>query len=351
MSRRTTLNMLIFVVGTSVSAAAAQAADAEKKGMPAPPWPPGDELGMANQIGPQTWQRCAAQMTAPRARTYELSYVRSNTMPTSPFSAPYVTTYKPTAGIPGTIHAFNGEKYEAGAEPGQQGTQIDPLGHFAFLKEPWDGKSPYSAAGATYYGGFTQSDIKPTPDSPLLHLGVEKIPPIITSAILLDAKDVVGGGKPMEAGQIVTAKDIAAMLKKQGLEKRGILPGDVVYIRTGWGDYWKDPDTEKFYYTRAPGLGLDAAKYLRERRIVAIGLDTPFIDAAAEGMMQGKAPPAPGTPPGQAFPIHHFMLTQAGIHHLENVKLNELAGDRVWVSCTIVLPLRCLLYTSDAADE
>ena len=51
----------------------------------------------------------------------------------------------------------------------------------------------------------------------------------------------------------------------------------------------------------APGLSYDAAKYLTEKRIVAIGLDTPFIDAVPEGMLQGKAATAPGTEQGFTF--------------------------------------------------
>jgi kynurenine formamidase len=225
-----------------------------------------------------------------------------------------------------------------GAEPNQQGTQIDALGHFAVLKQPWAPGTPFSADSATYYGGFTQQDVKPTPDSPLLKLGMDKIPAIITSAVLLDAKAYKK--KSMEAGELVTAADLDAMLKAQGLAQRGILPGDVVYVRTGWGDHWRDPDSEKFYYTKAPGLSFDAAQLLAQKRIVAISLDTPFIDTVAEGMLTGKAGPAPGTPPGLPFAVHHHMLSQAGIHLLENAKLDELAADRVWTSCTMVLPLR-----------
>ena len=70
------------------------------------------------------------------------------------------------------------------------------------------------------------------------------------------------------------------------------------------------------------------------------GLDTPFIDAVPEGMLAGKGAPAEGTPPALPFAVHHHMLTQAGIHHLENIKLDELARDRVWLSCTMILPLR-----------
>ena len=34
------------------------------------------------------------------------------------------------------------------------------------------------------------------------------------------------------------------------------------------------------------------------------------------------------------------MLTQMGIHHLENVRTAEAAADRVWTSCAMILPLR-----------
>ena len=57
-------------------------------------------------------------------------------------------------------------------------------------------------------------------------------------------------------------------------------------------------------------------------------------------MLAGKAGPAPGTPPGLPFAVHHHMLSQAGIHHMENVKLDALANDKVWTSCTMILPLR-----------
>jgi kynurenine formamidase len=308
--------------------------------VPAPPWPAGDERGMANQIGPATLLRCAWHMQQPGSRTYEISHVRSNSMPKSPFTGPLATKPKPTSGIPGSAHAFNSEALNEGAEPAQEGTQMDALGHFAVLKQPWDGSSPLAVDEAVYYGGFTQKDVKPTPDSPLLKLGMDKAPAIVTTAVLLDAKAHVGKGQPMKAGELVTAEHLQAMLKAQGMASRGILPGDVVYVYTGWGDQWRDPDTEKVYYTQAPGLSYDAARYLGERRVVVIGLDTPFVDPVPAGLLTGKAGPAPGTPAGLPFAVHHHMLTQLGIHHIENAKLDELARDKVWTSCTIILPAR-----------
>ena len=306
--------------------------------VPAPPWPAGDERGMANQIGAATWARCGWHLSQPGAKSYEISQLRSNTMPLSPFAGPYAVKPKATSGIPGTAHAFNSEQYNEGAEPSQQGTQFDALGHFAAFKQPWDGKSQFPADNAVYYGGMTQKDVKPTPDSPLMKLGMDKVPPIVTTAVLLDAK--AHKKAPLRAGELVTAADIQAMLKAQGLTRRGILPGDVVYVHTGWGELWADPDKDKLYYSKAPGLSYDAARYLGERRVVAIGLDTPFVDAVPEGMLEGKAAPAPGGPAGLPFSVHHHMLTQMGIHHIENAKLDELAADKVWTSCTMILPLR-----------
>jgi kynurenine formamidase len=302
-------------------------------------WPAGDELGMANTLGTATWQRCAPHLAKASAKSYELSHLRSNTMPQSPFGTPLRDKYRPTVGIPGTRHAFNGEETVSG-EPGAQGTQMDALGHFAVLQKPWDGKGAFPDGEAGYYGGYTQSQVKPTPDSPLLKLGIEKVPPIVTTAVLLDAKAHLGGGKPMQPGQSVTAADIDAMLKAQGLGGCGLLPGDVLYIYTGWGDGWKDPDTEKTYYAMGPGLAYDAAKLIEQKQVVLVALDNPFTDPVSEGFLQGKGAPPAGVPAGLPFAIHHHNLTQAGIHNIQNANLGAIARDKVWLSCTIILPLR-----------
>jgi kynurenine formamidase len=283
--------------------------------------------------------RCAWHLTNPDAKTYEVSHVRSNTMPLSPFGVPLKYDFRPTVGIPGTLHAFNGEQVASG-EPGAQGTQMDAIGHFAYLPEPWDGKADFPSDKARYYGGYTQSQVKPSAESPLLKLGIENVPPIVTTAVLLDAKTYLGGGEPMKPGQRVTAKDIDAMLEAQGLGWRGIVPGDVLYIYTGWGDNWKDPDTEKTYYTKGPGLSYDAAKYIAEKKVVLLALDNPFTDPVNEGQLMGKAGPAEGTPPGLPFAIHHYNLAHSGIHQIQNANLGALARDKVWTSCTIILPLR-----------
>ena len=38
--------------------------------------------------------------------------------------------------------------------------------------------------------------------------------------------------------------------------------------------------------------------------------------------------------------IHHHNLSQSGIHQIQNANLGALAKDKVWLSCTMILPLR-----------
>ena len=63
-----------------------------------PPWPAGDERGMANTLGPATWWRAAEHLMAPGAKCYELSHEITNTMPTSPFSKALELQPRPTRG-------------------------------------------------------------------------------------------------------------------------------------------------------------------------------------------------------------------------------------------------------------
>ena len=336
---------LVIVVASSAALFAQSDAEHERivaqsrSLVPMPPWRAGDEVGMANTLGSGTWQRCAYHLTRPDARAYEVSHLRSNSMPLSPFGVPLVYEFRPTVGIPGTRHAFNGEQVQSG-EPGAQGTQMDALGHFAFLQQPWDGHGEFPADKATYYAGHTQQQVKPTATSPLLKLGIDKVPPIITSAVLLDARSMLGGGKPMHPGQLVTAAAIDTMLQAQGLGWRGLLPGDVLYVYTGWSEHWRDPDTEKVYYSKGPGLSYDAVRYLQAKAVVLVALDNPFTDPVTDGQLQGKSAPPEGTPLGLPFVVHHHNLTQAGIHNIQNANLAAMVRDRVWTSCTIILPLR-----------
>ena len=86
--------------------------------MPTQRPPAGDQLGMANLLRAGTNLRCSWHLSQPRARTFESCRTCVNsTRSKLPFSGPYMQRYKATSSLPGSIHAFNGEEYEAGSEP------------------------------------------------------------------------------------------------------------------------------------------------------------------------------------------------------------------------------------------
>ncbi len=291
-----------------------------------------DERGAAAAIGADTFARCGRELTRPGARAYELSHMRTNTMPQSMFAAPEMLTPQPTRGLPHTRQAFNGDAL-AGAS-GAQGTQVDALGLFGDLATAWTGAPPYPTEAVTYYGGLKQADVKPTPGSPLLRLGIDKAPPIVTSGVLLDARGIIGHGSAMRPGDEISAADLRRMLAAEGLAKRGLLAGDVVYIYTGHEEYWRDPDDHR-YMSGAPGLSADAARYLAAHKVAMVGTDTPFTDAVF-----GKDSPAKSAPKDLPWATHDQNLVRGGVLQMQNGHLAELAHDRVWLSCTMVLPLR-----------
>ena len=107
--------------------------------VPLPPWSAGDQRGMANTLGVGTLMRCAFHLNRPGARIYELSHLRSNEMPSSPWVARIQYEYSPTLGLPNSIIAYHPGVKVTGVS-GAQGTQMDAFGHWGYLDEIWDGE-------------------------------------------------------------------------------------------------------------------------------------------------------------------------------------------------------------------
>jgi kynurenine formamidase len=308
--------------------------------VPVPPWPANDELGNGNTQGYATRLRCAPYLADATASLYELSHELSSTMPQNIFaSAPLAVDFVPTFGVPFVRQVANGEIVSG--EIGQQGTQFDALGHFGVLPDVWnpfiDPQVP--SQSATYYNGYTQAQVKPDPEAGLALLGVENAPPIITSAVLFDAKEHFGSA--LEAGDLITADDIDDMIDaSHALRHRGLLPGDAVFIRTGWGERWTDPQTDPSYYVGSPGLSADAIERLAQDVVVLVALDNAFTDAFA-GLceLDGSCPPPDASLLGIPFPAHHLDLVVHGIHQIQNLALTEAADADIELGCTMVLPL------------
>ena len=297
-----------------------------------------DQRGMTKLLGTETTLRCAEQMMQPGAKTYELSYERTGTMPKSPFAGEYQPKFLPELGWPGSVHIYTMDVLNADVNDGNQGTQMDALGHFGYVDEVWDGEGELDTSKIKYFNELTTDEVKPTPESPLQKLGIETVPPIVTTAVLIDVRKHIFNGVAMDAGQYVTVDHVKKTIAKSSLKDRGILPGDVVLINTGWSDNYADPDEKGIYYSMAPGVSYNLVKYLSSKQIVGIGLDTWGVDTFADPSMLGEE--VNQNPEGIANPAHHYFLTQSGIHTLENFKLDELAANAVELSCVVILPLK-----------
>ena len=128
------------------------------------------------------------------------------------------------------------------------------------------------------------------------------------------------------ADYLVTAADLTAWEAAHG----PIPAGAIVLIRTGWGSRW--PDRARYLGTTKtgpaavpelhfPGLHPDAARVLIERKIDAVGIDTPSID-------YGQS---------TAFDVHQRLFA-ADIPAFENVaNLGRLPATGAFV---IALPMK-----------
>ena len=88
------------------------------------------QRGMTNLLGVDTNLRCSQQMSNPKAKTYELSYKRTASMPLSPFAGEYKPKFLPEIPWAGSRQVFTMDVLNENVNDGNQGTQMDALGHF-----------------------------------------------------------------------------------------------------------------------------------------------------------------------------------------------------------------------------
>lgn len=186
------------------------------------------------------------------------------------------------------------------------GTHIDSLGHFT--------------AGQQMYGGRSADEV--IGDLGLYDLGADMIPAIVARAVLLDVA-ATEGKTSLEGGQVVTRQMLQDAEAAAGTR---IGTGDVALIRTGWGQFYR-ADTAK-YVQSEPGLDLDAARYLTEAGVIAIGADNLAIEVM------------PGSDPKISMPVHQHTLVECGVYLIENMDLDALAQSGHKEICFVMLAIR-----------
>lgn len=175
-------------------------------------------------------------------------------------------------------------------------SQIDGLGHLGI--------------GHRYYNGLHAKDF--VDPSGLKELGTESIPPIVSRGVLLDMAGLRGIATVPE-GTAYNRKEIDAAAARQGIEIRR---GDVVLFHSGWhAPLETDPDK---WWQMHPGPGLEGARYLAEKGVVAVGADSTGVEVI------------PFEDPERPFEVHQTLLAKNGVYILENMWTRDLARDEAW---------------------
>jgi len=214
---------------------------------------------------------------------------------------------------------------------GQHGAPtIDAIGHIGRDGKLFGGVD--AAASTSNPDGIGASGVG-------ANLGIDKFPSdlLINRGVLLDVATMVrGDSSPLPADFEITARHLADTAKAQGVRLK---KGDTVFIRTGWGQYFKGGEA---IYNGAfsPGPGLDAANYLIGNGARVVGDDTlTFEKRPPLAVADGKT---------QVFPVHMRVIADSGIFIIENLNLEELAKAKAYEFVVVVPPLRILGGTGSA---
>jgi kynurenine formamidase len=219
----------------------------------------------------------------------------------------------PTGGPFGKTKLIYNDEFVV-AELGQVGTQFDGLGHIGVLV----GREGDQNA-MRFYNGITAAEMVSAYG--LKKLGIEKIKPIFTRGVLIDV--AAYRGRMLDKGEEITAADLQGAMAKQGLSE--LKPGDAVLINTGWGTLWmKDNDR---FNSGAPGIGLEAAKWLAQQQIAYVGSDTWPVEVN------------PNPDPEMRGVVHIELIAKNGIFLHENLDFGELVRDGAYEFAYIFVPV------------
>jgi kynurenine formamidase len=142
---------------------------------------------------------------------------------------------------------------------------------------------------------------------------------VVTRGILLDV--AAQRGRSLGAGEVVGLDDLRAAAAAAGASPE---TGDVVLVRTGW--WGTQAGTQEDYFEGEPGLDVDAARWLAEAGVAAVGADNyaievlPFISEAV-------------------FPVHQLLMRDFGVPLIEGMVLDELAEAGAAEFLLVVAPL------------
>jgi kynurenine formamidase len=254
-------------------------------------WGPEDERGALNFIGPEEVKRATALVRT--GEVLRLAQLLSNKTPVPSHRC----GLQHFMGRDGGDYAIPGSRRPGGFQMAEDtvvmplhiGTHIDALCHAWYDDKLYNG----------YLGDTIRSN-------GAARLGIEKMPPVVTRGLLLDV--VRTKGRPLAAGEAITATDLQA-----ACEAAGVMPGkgDAVLIRTGWLEAQKGVKQPDF--DSEPGIEIGAARWLATRDVALVGADNYAVEVLPFAA-------------GSVFPVHQCLIRDYGVPLLEGLMLDPLVA-------------------------
>jgi len=273
----------------------------------ASPFGPDDETGATNRITPAITKAAAAEIQTGKVISMAHNLVDGVPLFGTRFTKTILTS---AAVVPGAEYGKNQLSYMEDTYLSQShvGTHIDGIGHIG-IKDCYYNQTPMGKY-------VTQNYLK--------KLGLEHIKTFATRGVIIDLVKVFqNAGKLkvnaactapcLDGGTVISEADLQAGLKMYNVTLR---EGDAVFLHTGWVDLFKQfPKQNAVYNGSEPGLSKSAAEWLVGQKVVAVGADTWAVEVI------------PSENKDEAFPVHAILITDNGIHIIENVRTDLIAAE------------------------
>lgn len=181
--------------------------------------------------------------------------------------------------------------------PLQSSTQWDSLAHVHYDGKLYNG---YPADEALGVGGTTRN-------------GIDKLASagIVSRGVLVDIARHRGVDR-LRPGSAIRPSEIDDALANQGCS---LLPGDILVLRTGHITVFTKDNDRETYLWQGPGLGIDAAEWIRRHDLAAVCSDTSAVEVM------------PCEDESLLYPLHLLCIRDMGLPFGEMFDLEELAAD------------------------
>ncbi len=282
-------------------------AQADCKQVVAPsPFGPNDQTGATNRVTPAVTKAAAAEIQTGVVTPMGNLLVDGIPLFGTRFTKTVLSSF---AVVPGAEFGNNKLSYMEDTYLSQShvGTHIDGMGHIG-IQDCYYNQTPIGKY-------VTQNYLK--------RLGIENTKSFATRGVIIDLVKVfqnAGKLKPnpqckgpcLDAGTVITQGDLEAGLNMYHVTLR---EADAVFLNTGWGDLFQQfPAQNATYNAGEPGINTAAAQWLASQKVILVGADSWAVEVI------------PGEDPNIAFPVHKTLLTDNGIHIIENVRTDLIAA-------------------------